>query len=182
MTREELLDKWSNSVHFSRHIPTWTEIETLCFLAEEASKAKLVIECGTYAGRSARVMLDANPAIHLWCIDKFDLVFGMEQIATHLLQPFIRDGQCELINGDSAKGAEMLQHMKGKIDFCFIDDGHAEEDVLRDIRCFLPLLKSGGWLYGHDFEYPPNDVARGVIASGIDHFCPLPRLWAHQKK
>lgn len=179
---KEFVDKWMGIVHGSNHIPTWTEYETLCFLAEEASKAQFAIECGTYAGRSARVMLEASPSLHLWCIDKFDLVFGMEKIATHMLQSHVRNGRCELINGDSARGATMLQHMAGKIDLLWIDDGHATEDVLRDIRCLVPLLKRGGVCLGHDFDVPHNDVALGVIQSGIKYDLPLPRLWRHTKE
>lgn len=183
MTTGQIMDKWMNVVHETRHIPSWTEVETLCFLAEEASKASLVIECGTYAGRSARVMLDANPRIHLWCIDKFDLVYGMEKIATWMLQPHIRDGHCELINGDSARGGEMLQHMRGKIDLLWIDDGHETEDVLRDIKWLVPLLRPGAVCLGHDFDTNPyNNVALGVIQSGIKYDLPLPRLWRHVKQ
>lgn len=184
MTKEELLAKWGYLVDWSDHIPTWTERETLCFLAEESSKAKLVVECGTYAGRSARVMLDANPGIHLWCIDKFDLVFGMQKIATRMLQPYVLDGVCELINGDSSKGGEMLQHMRGKIDLLWIDDGHATEDVLRDIHWLVPLLRPGGICLGHDFDPIPkyNNVAIGVIQSGIKYDLPLPRMWRHIKQ
>ena len=128
-------------------------------------------------GASAKCMLLANPKLHLWCVDKFSLVFGLETVANLFLQDEIVAGRCELINGDSEKGGQMLSHMHGKLEFVFVDDGHATEDVLRDIRCFYPLLKPGGVMFGHDFDVPHNDVAQGVIQSGIKFDVPVPRMW-----
>lgn len=163
-------------------IPTWTEPETLAYCAHIASGSLAMIECGTYMGASANVMLNANAGLHLWCIDKFE-VFGTKRISEIFLDQHIKSGRCELIVGDSERGSSMLQHMAGKIDAAWIDDGHSTEDVKRDIRCFLPLLRSGGLLFGHDFDVPHNDVALGVIASlPMDKvFFPVPRVWAYRK-
>lgn len=45
----------------------------------------------------------------------------------------------------------------------------------------MPFLKSGGEMCGHDFDVPHNDVAKGVIASGIAYDVPIPRMWRHTK-
>jgi hypothetical protein len=80
------------------------------------------------------------------------------------------------------RAGEMLVHMRGKIDAAFVDDGHAVQDVQRDIRNLLPLLKSGGILCGHDWD-GDNDVAQGVKSmlpvSKIT--IPVPRLWQYIK-
>lgn len=127
-------------------------------------------------GASAAVMLHSAPALHLWCVDKF-MVAGTQKTTEYFLRPFIRTNRCEIIVGDSERAGGMLQHMAGKLDLVFVDDGHAEEDVMRDIKWFWPLLRPGGYMVGHDFETPHNDVARGVIASGIPFTVPIPRLW-----
>lgn len=159
-------------------IPTWTEPATLCYLAELASHSDLAVESGCYMGASARAMLAATPRLHLWTVDKF-MVFGTEQLTRQFLRPWLDSGRLEIIVGDSERAASMLQHVAGKLDFAFVDDGHAEEDVRRDIRCLLPLIKAGGILCGHDFDVPHNDVARGVLSmlpeSQITF--PVPRLW-----
>lgn len=165
----------------SFEIPTWTEPATLEYLADLASKSKFAVEIGCYMGASARFMLKASQDLHLWTGDKWD-VFGTKQITQLFLNEWIERGQCELIVGDSTVMAQMLSHMKGKIDFCFVDDGHQEWQVLADINNFLPLLKPGGQLLGHDFDSNPfNDVAQGVISSGISYDIPVPRLWRHIK-
>lgn len=161
---------------------TWTEEDTLAYLAELASQSKIIVESGTYMGASAFAMMSAAPEdAHMWCIDHF-AVAGTEFVTRRNLLKWIQGGRLELITGDSERGAAMLPHVKGMVDLILVDDGHAEEDVLRDIRCLKPLLKAGGVMLGHDFEVPHNDVARGVIRSGIDFDTPLPRLWRHIAK
>lgn len=177
---EHLVNKWGPVIRKSDHIWTWTEDHCLAACAEVASHSTAGVELGTYLGRSAKVLLDSNPALHLWCVDTFETA-GIEHTARYFLRHEIAAGRCEIIKGDSIRASDMLRHMSGKLDFVWVDDGHATEDVKRDIRCFLPLLKSGGTLFGHDFDVPYNDVALGVIAS-LPHFkIPVPRLWEYTK-
>lgn len=203
MTADELLAKWLPTVNQSKDIPTWTELLTLCYLAEAASKSQFVIECGTYLGRSAKVMLDANPRLVLYCIDLFNvrgepmMVEYLDRIDPHKLMPRDLDtgyicryhslyheaeaGRCRLIRGDSKSALSSLEHVEGVIDMVFVDDGHHEDDVERDIKCLLPLLRQGGLLCGHDWD-GDNDVAIGVKRTGIEITIPVPRLWAHTKR
>ena len=158
-------------------VPTWTEPATLDYLAGLARGGEFAVELGCYMGASARVMLQANPKLHLWTADNFS-VFGTKQISELFLREWIDNGRCELVVGDSGKVAEILPHMKGKLDFVFVDDGHESKQVLADIRNMWPLLRPGGVMAGHDFEGPPwNDVALGVLESGIEYTLPVPRLW-----
>jgi predicted O-methyltransferase YrrM len=145
-------------------IPSWTEPKTFDYCAETAKRSTLMIESGTYMGASARVMLRANPKLHLWCVDKF-MVFGTEQITRMFLREWIEAGRCEIIVGDMDKAFEMIApNYLGKIDAVWVDDGHAVEDVHRDILNALPLLRERGTLFGHDFDKPHNDVAQGVLS------------------
>lgn len=162
-------------------IPTWTTKSELGYCVEVAKRSPVMIESGTYMGASARAMLAGAYPLHLWCVDKF-MVFGTEQITRMFLTPWIQNSQCEIIVGDSEKAAEMLQHMKGKLDAAWLDDGHAKEDLQRDIRCLLPLLRSGGELFGHDWE-GNNDVAQGVLSMlPKDKLTfPRPRIWSYIK-
>lgn len=52
--------------------------------------------------------------------------------------------------GDSAEAA--AQWGDKEIDFLFIDDGHLEPDVRRDIDSWLPHLKDGGIVAFHDYD------------------------------
>lgn len=179
MNPDELVKKWQHVLDQAAHIFTWTEPASLAYCAEIASQSQWGVEIGSYMGASALVMLRANPTLHLWCVDHF-AVAGTRKCCEHFLAKEIAEHRCELITGNSAQAADMLQHMKGKLDCVWVDDGHAKEDLIRDISSFKPLLKRGGVMFGHDFEYPPNDVAQGVIATGIKYEIPVPRVWSYK--
>lgn len=179
MLADDLAQTWKTTIAQSAHIFTWTEPWNLAYIAERASRAKVMIECGTYLGRSAKVALDAGVG-HLWCIDKWSMIeSGIFEQCKLFLAPEIASGRVELINGDSAKGGDMLQHMRNKVDCIFVDDGHAKEDLERDIDNLFPLLKTGGEMFGHDWE-GTNDVAQGVLSRFIEQRVkvPVPRMWS----
>lgn len=177
---DNLVKKWDYNIDWSNYIFTWTEPHCLAYLCEHASKAANAIEVGVYMGRGSKVMLDSGLA-HLWAIDPF-MIPGTQKVTEHFLRSYLVLGQCEIIPKHTKEAAAMLQHMAGKIDFIFIDDGHAYEDVVTDIACMLPLLRSGGILCGHDYETNPvNDVARAVRDLLPGHTEPVPRLWSYTK-
>ena len=48
-------------------------------------------------------------------------------------------------------------------DFVFIDASHLYEDVVKDITLWLPKVRKGGILSGHDYNHPKHeDVAKAV--------------------
>jgi hypothetical protein len=53
----------------------------------------------------------------------------------------------------------------GSQDFIWIDAGHTEVDVRRDIEAWRPKLWAGGWLLGHDIHYPS-------VRRAVDALCP----------
>jgi len=173
MIRDNVVDRAS-------HIFTWTEPYALEWLAEKASVCDLVVESGTYMGASAHVMLDGSPRPHLWCVDPF-MVEGTRKVTEYFLRHFIQAGRCEILAKRSPEAADQLNHVRGKLDMVFVDDGHAYEDVVLDIKTWLPLLRSGGLLCGHDFETPENDVARAVKDLLPGYTEPIPRMWAYIK-
>ena len=42
----------------------------------------------------------------------------------------------------------------GSLDYVFIDADHSYEGVRDDIDRWLPKVKAGGWIGGHDYEHP----------------------------
>lgn len=55
------------------------------------------------------------------------------------------------------------------LDYVFIDADHSFDGVYDDIRLWLPKLKRGGWIGGHDFEHPRfPGVAEAVRSIFID--------------
>lgn len=180
MNAQELMSKWEGTIKNSDHVFSWSGRAELAYVAEHASRAKFAVEIGTYLGRSAKVMLDAG-CEHLWCVDLF-MVAGTLETSRYFLRDYIKKSRCELIQKRSNEAAEQLSHMRGQLDFVFVDDGHAFEDVALDINSWLPLLRSGGILCGHDFDQKPdNDVARAVKQMLPGWTEPVSRIWQYVK-
>lgn len=91
---------------------------------------------------------------------------------------------CKIYKGDSHSMASHIED--GSLDICFIDADHRYANVKKDIELYLPKVKKGGILCGHDC----NDISRantftpeqllldtidghlhaGVVQAVYDHF------------
>ena len=47
-------------------------------------------------------------------------------------------------------------------DFIYVDGSHLKEDVERDLKLYLPKLKSGGYIGGHDYHKVWPDLVQVV--------------------
>lgn len=88
------------------------------------------------------------------------------------------------IQSDSVKAAELYKN--NSIDFVFIDGSHIYENVRNDILAWLPKIKSGGYIGGHDLDGPEefNGVRQAVDeifgAKNIEEFNPNWKSWLTQ--
>lgn len=76
----------------------------------------------------------------------------------------------------------------GSLNLAFIDADHSYDSVLADIKAWLPKVKVGGMLCGHDYNPPGRDHA-GVRQAvdeliGIQKVIVFPKssIWAHRVK
>jgi hypothetical protein len=124
----------------------------------------------------------ANPRLHLWAVDPFMVAFT-EKTTRYFLRQFIKEGRCEVIPKYTPAAAEQLAHLKDRLDYVFIDGGHAYENVLEDIACWQPfgatwrhfvrprLCDGAGWL---GLE---RRGARGE-REAAGHYQPVPNMFA----
>jgi predicted O-methyltransferase YrrM len=176
-----LYSKWSPVIDQGRHIYALTGDGELAYLAELASKSELAIEQGVYMGSSAFVQLTASQRLHMWCVDPF-MVAGTKKCTEYFLRQFISEGRCELIPKFTPEAGAQLEHLKGRLDYVFIDGSHNYDDVLVDIDTWIPMIRPGGLLCGHDYEMGGdgvyNGVARAVQQKLVGHFQPVPNMFA----
>jgi predicted O-methyltransferase YrrM len=113
---------------------------------------------GAYTGQSAAflaVELDKfasmNPLVgrsHIK-LDLVDLEMTKHGTAKNL-QPLFDDGfHVNLIEAESVAASGM--YPDASLDFVFIDANHTYEAVKRDIDAWLPKMKPGGIISGHDY-------------------------------
>jgi GT2 family glycosyltransferase len=173
------------------------------FLATLAKENRVVVEIGVWHGRSSRAIADNLPdnAV-LYCIDTWQgskseqetnhaSAKGMDGDAAYFeflenLADLVESGKVIPLRMSSKNAAAYFQKRNLKFDFCFVDAGHEEPEVREDIQCWLPLVKDGGTLCGHDYYYHDN-IWVGV-KKAVDELLPnisIPHntsIWVYKKE
>lgn len=175
--RDELLSKWAHVLKATERIWTWDTQLELAWLAEYATRCAFICEVGCYVGRSAVVMLEANPKLKILGIDLWEVPDTQQEF--HFNTRKYSD-RLNAINTDSHKGlGEFLNGFinlpEMECDGCFIDGGHTREIVYGDIQKLRLMMAPGSIMAGHDF-HPEDGDANGVSQAVWDHF---PRSQVH---
>jgi predicted O-methyltransferase YrrM len=127
----------------------------------------IMVEIGSFAGESAEIFLEFNPET-LYCVDPWtDYVTKQENAKPALaetvfdqrLQRWLTDGKCVVkVKESGLVFAEQIR--RRSIDIVYIDAIHTYKAVSADIQAWLPCIKHGGWIAGHDWNW--GDVQRAV--------------------
>jgi predicted O-methyltransferase YrrM len=72
------------------------------------------------------------------------------------------EGRGRLIEGISWEVANQFDD--GSVDFVFIDGDHSYEGCRKDIDAWLPKIRAGGFISGHDYSWP---TVKDAIADTI---------------
>lgn len=162
--------------------------DELHWLAWKARSCDLVIEIGTWLGRSAYAMgmmvrgkvITIDTFDPVWPPDRNSRSWFKRKIGVPMefynenkdymyskclenLSELIEKGKVEVIRGDSNLVIKDLQKLKGSVDMVFIDGDHSREGVARDILNYKPLIRKGGILCGHDFAKEVKEVVLDLL-------------------
>lgn len=178
-----------------RDIPGWFDFpEVYDFAAAEVPEGGSVVEVGTWFGQSTAYLFGAlrrtGKSITLRAYDSFAGSVSEPEhqavVARHggsilaAARAFMAracgpDGPTVLCQADSAEAASL--HEDGSVDFCFIDADHTEAAVRRDILAWLPKLRPGGILAGHDIDCPSVHAAVTATVGAIYDVRQSGRCW-----
>lgn len=161
--------------HFHSRISGWFDFPELYRQAvRECPDSGVMIEVGSYVGKSAAFMAveiaNSGKAIEFYCVDTWRMedVPGVQGSGC-TLPKFFRNltPVIELVrplNLPSVRAAKAFDDES--VDFVFIDGDHSEESVRSDIEAWLPKVKQGGVIAGHDYtnNWP------GVVAAVSQYF------------
>ena len=157
-------------------VPGWNSRKTIFGELIREVRPSTIIEVGTWLGASAIHMAlqcsKANLQAKIWCVDTwlgseefwysdledrdlrmrngypqvyFDFIANVVQ---HGFQDFIIPVPCTSLIGARVMAAQGIT-----ADLIYIDGSHHHDDVVADIRAYLPLLRSGGVMFGDDYEW-----------------------------
>lgn len=168
------------NIERSRVIDGWFADDEQIWLAQQVKALPMgskVLEIGSWHGKSSRAIADnLSEGSQVYCIDTWNGSSGepdahmsaAQREGDHAhqwwwcnLQEHIEKGRVVPVRMHSANAAETFGHLinKGemqKFDLVFIDGDHSAEGIKTDVEAWLPLLKEGGLMCGHDY-YKENE-------------------------
>lgn len=141
------------------------------------------VEIGSWKGKSSAFMAveiaNSGKQIDFYCIDTFE---GSVEHQNNPELPHLYD----IFKSNMKPVEDYYQDMKmtsmeavkkfedESLDFVFIDGSHEYEDIKDDIISWLPKVKRGGILAGHDYYFPPQPPSWGMRPTGnsyeLDHY------------
>jgi len=148
------------------------------------------VEVGVWEGVYAEQLCHANPSLHLTCVDswtqyaaynqRFKYRHPIEegggsvmgdaafQSAYEAAERRLRPYGCTLMREDSLRAAARLPD--GSLDFVYLDGNHQFEYVVADLAAWMPKIRVGGVMAGHDYLVERQiDVVAAVDGWTVSH-------------
>ncbi len=143
----------------------------------------IIAEIGVWKGGLSRKLLEALPLLKLIQVDRWKAYSEGEKISEgnsrmsrygqirfdnartenfEKILPFVK--RVITYEGDSVVAANRIDNKS--LDLVFIDAGHRYAAVISDIQAWLPKIKKGGWISGHDYLRPGVNTAVKEIFNG----------------
>ena len=116
------------------------------------------VEVGTKVGRYAKMLCLANRFLHLTCVDPY--------------QPYNAD----IVRMPSLDAVHDFED--GSLDFVYLDGDHEFSSVTADLTAWLPKLRPGGIMSGHDYvRRNAASLRRGYIVQVVEALAGFTEAW-----
>jgi len=166
----------------AEEIEGWMEPEELRWLSEQAAGRKVIVEIGSYLGRSTMALADATPGM-VYAVDNFYGPTDGCQVPDRMtifarfcqnLKDHIAAGKVVAVRADHEKIDPRSLPIP---DMVFIDGDHSYESVKKDIQKWEPELSFGGLFCGHDLDYRFPGVQQALQELVPDYKAGPGRIW-----
>jgi len=140
---------------------------------------KKIAEIGVFRGETAEAVLFSVGSIidEYWAIDQWNVVpkeghrswskwtiNDWDSIYMQAVKKLGHFDKLKILRAASVVAASMFH--KEYFDFVYIDANHMYEYVLNDITSWLPLVKKGGIIGGHDYF----NSSKSKVKKAVDNF------------
>lgn len=183
--------------HIYQNIQGWFTFPTFYSgLVQQAKDGYHFVEVGAWKGKSAAYLAveiaNSGKKIQFDCVDTWE---GDTSITSSFHEPLLEQPNAlyehflkniepvkEFINPireTSVKASK--QYKDASLNCVFIDGAHDYKNVYQDISAWLPKIKPGGILSGHDYFHPPIQQAlEEILGETFSHIGE--DVWIHKVK
>jgi Methyltransferase domain len=157
-------------------------------------EVRTLVEIGVNRGETSQLLRHLFPHAALYLIDPWKLSADYSLSGTpisrknkhyenayqNVLSLFEDDPKVTLLRMSSSEG---IHHVPDELDLVFIDANHEYAQVRKDILAWLPKVRSGGLLAGHDYDQ--NIPMFSGVKQAVDEIfgrkilLGKDRVWAH---
>lgn len=146
-------------------IPGLTSDDDVRWLAAQAAGRDVIVEIGSFKGRSTRALADACPGV-VYAIDDWNATLCGHadtgaRAAFHANLADLLGTKVIAFEHNSQLGIPAALRTVA-VDMLWIDGDHSYAAVRSDIGCFGPLVRPGGLICGHDYSVHRPEVVRAV--------------------
>lgn len=124
-------------------------------------------EVGVERGKFSEVICRKNPNVHLWAVDLWRAYSGYRE---HVADDFYASLKAEAERRLSPYAVRFMQMESKKasrtfvdksLDFVYLDANHELPYIVSDIAAWLPKIRPGGMIAGHDYSERRVSKRRG---------------------
>lgn len=198
MDAETMQNEIARIARASQAVPGWLWPREVGALYRQLRQSRLHFEIGSFCGKSLYVTAAAMNGGRIIAIDPLsaevipgqDLITPGYEWQRDVLQATIQTIRDQFstevewwpVTSAEAIGEAMAQGLQ--FDSGYIDGNHAQAACSADLEGWLPLIRPGGKLLGHDYYPSCMGVITAVNEFFHDDFKVIPetRIWLHQKK
>lgn len=136
--------------HFYHSLDGWFDYHELySHMVDSTPDNGRFVEVGSHDGRSAAYLaveiINSGKDIRLTCVDPSGRYSSNLGPVSHVV---------EFMQQPSPDAADRFDDLS--LDFVWIDADHSEDAFRADVVAWLPKLKTGGYIGGHDYDHPQH--------------------------
>ena len=160
-----------------------TDIAFYISIVDKFNDPAHFVEVGSFKGKSSSAMAveicNSGKDIQFDCVDSWSSSGGTGPSDDETYQCFVNNmkpvsSYYKAIKLPSVEAASL--YLNNTLDFVFLDAGHEYKSIHEDIIAWLPKIKTGGIISGHDCHYPPvikavNELLTNVKLFGECWYC-----------
>jgi predicted O-methyltransferase YrrM len=155
--------------------PGWVSAEELTYLAERASRSRVICEIGSWEGRSTIAMAENTKGV-VYAVDSWTgSMDNANELSVEVLHYFLRNTRGLMnilpVPLPSLRAHAVLKNLGLCFNMVFIDASHEYADVAQDIVLWKELLAPDAILCGHDY-----DDAHLGLKQAVDQHIPRFRI------